>query len=100
MIIVYDFVQNQRFYLKKDTTNLCKFCGNKISSGQPIQPKESKMCLYSSKSTLFDPLLEDYNEVFSNIFINFATKIRHRPDDNRKKTRTKGIVGDSKLRIF
>ncbi len=66
MIIGYDFVQNQRFYLKKDATNLCNFCGNKIRSGQLIQPKEGKMCLYSSKSMLFDPLLEDYNEVLEN----------------------------------
>ncbi len=66
MIIVYDFVQNQWFFLKKDATNLCNFCGIKIRSGHPIQPKEGKMCLYSSKSMLFDLLLEEYNEVLEN----------------------------------
>lgn len=48
----------------------------------------------------FNPLLEDYNEVFSNLFINFASGIRYNPNDNRKKTRTNGTFGSGKLGIF
>jgi len=45
----------------------------------------------------FDPLLEDYNEVLSNIILNFALENKKCCHDNRKKTRAKRTIGGRKL---
>jgi hypothetical protein len=46
---------------------------------------------------VFDPLLEDYNEVLSNIILNFALENKKYRHDNRKKTRAKRTIGGRKL---
>lgn len=40
----------------------------------------------------FDPLLGDYNKVFSNYFTNFAFENIMYPYDNRKKIRAKRTI--------
>ena len=45
----------------------------------------------------FDLLLEDYNEVLSNIILNFALENKKYCHDNRKKTRAKRTIGGRKL---
>lgn len=45
----------------------------------------------------FDLLLADYNEVLSNIIINFALENKKYCHDNRKKTRAKRTIGCRKL---
>ncbi len=46
---------------------------------------------------VFDPLLADYNEILSIIFINFALENKKYCHDNRKKTRAKRTIGCRKL---
>ncbi len=49
---------------------------------------------------VFDPLLADYNEVLSNIILNFALENSIYRHDNWKKARAKRTIGSRELRIF
>lgn len=46
---------------------------------------------------VLDPLLEDYNAVFSNIIRNFALENKLPYHDYRKKNRTKATIGRRQL---